>query len=90
MSNRLQLRAIGQIPWDIYQYDLSVYNVLGQPLLLKKGAITYFSNEDFELKFDWTEEELAKLNGESVFKLELIPSKNNENILIKGKITTLK
>jgi hypothetical protein len=90
MSNRLQFRAIGQIPWDIYQYDLSIYNVLGQPLLLKKGDITYFSNEDFELKFDWTEEELAKLNGESVFKLELIPSKNNENILIKGKITTLK
>lgn len=90
MSNRLQLRAIGQIPWDIYQYDLSVYNVLGQLLLLKKGGVTYFSNEDFELKFDWTEEELAKLNGESVFKLELIPSKNNENILIKGKFTTLK
>jgi uncharacterized protein YqgQ len=90
MSNRLQLRAIGQIPWDNYQYDLSVYNVLGQPFLFKKGFITYFSNEDFELKIDWTEEELTKLIGKSIFKLELIPSKNKENILIKGKFTTLK
>ena len=90
MSNRMQLRAIGQIPWDIYQYDLSVYNVIGQLVLLKKGAVTYFSNVDFELQIDWGEEELVKLNGESVFKLELFPSKNNENILIKGKFTTLK
>jgi len=90
MSDRMQLRAIGQIPWDIYQYDLSVYNVIGQLVLLKKGAVTYFSNVDFELQIDWSEEELVKLNGESVFKLELIPSKNNENILIKGKFTTLK
>jgi len=90
MSKRLQLRAIGQILWDIYQYDLSVYNAIGQLVLLKKGAVTYFSNVDFELQIDWSEEELVKLNGESVFKLELIPSKNNENILIKGKITTLK
>ncbi len=90
MSNRMQLRAIGQIPWDIYQYDLSVYNVIGQLVLLKKGAVTYFSNVDFELQIDWNEEELVKLNGESVFKLELFPSKNNENILIKGKFTTLK
>ena len=90
MSNRMQLRAIGQIPWDIYQYDLSVYNVIGQLVLLKKGAVTYFSNVDFELQIDWSEEELVKLNGESVFKLELFPSKNNENILIKGKFTTLK
>ena len=90
MSNRMQLRAIGQIPWDIYQYDLSVYNVIGQLVLLKKGAVTYFSNVDFELQVDWSEEELVKLNGESVFKLELFPSKNNENILIKGKFTTLK
>jgi len=90
MSKRLQLRAIGQIPWDIYQYDLSVYNAIGQLVLLKKGAVTYFSNVDFELQIDWSEEELVKLNGESVFKLELIPSKNNENILIKGKFTTLK
>ena len=90
MTNRMQLRAIGQIPWDIYQYDLSVYNVIGQLVLLKKGAVTYFSNVDFELQIDWSEEELVKLNGESVFKLELIPSKNNENILIKGKFTTLK
>jgi hypothetical protein len=90
MTNRIQLRAIGQIPWDIYQYDLSVYNVIGQLVLLKKGAVTYFSNVDFELQIDWSEEELVKLNGESVFKLELIPSKNNENILIKGKFTTLK
>ena len=90
MSNRLQLKAIGQIPWDIYQYDLSVYNVIGQLVLLKKGAVTYFSNVDFELQIDWGEEELVKLNGESVFKLELFPSKNNENILIKGKFTTLK
>ena len=90
MSNRLQLRAIGQIPWDNYQYDLSVYNVLGQPFLFKKGFITYFSDAEFEIQIVWTEEELAKLNGESIFKLELIPSKNNENILIKGKFTTLK
>ena len=90
MSDRMQLRAIGQIPWDIYQYNLSVYNVIGQLDLLKKGAVTYFSNVDFELQIDWSEEELVKLNGESVFKLELIPSKNNENILIKGKFTTLK
>ena len=59
-------------------------------VLLKKGAVTYFSNVDFELQIDWSEEELVKLNGESVFKLELFPSKNNENILIKGKFTTLK
>ena len=90
MSKRLQLRAIGQILWDIYQYDLSVYNAIGQLVLLKKGAVTYFSNVDFELQIDWSEEELVKLNGESVFKLELIPSKNNENVLIKGKFTTLK
>jgi hypothetical protein len=90
MSNRLQLKAIGQIPWDIYQYDLRIFNVLGQEILLKKGIITYFSNVDFEIKIDWTEEELAKLIGESVFKLELVPSKNNETILISGKITTLK
>ncbi len=90
MSNRLQLRAIGQIPWDIYQYDLRIFNVLGQEILLKKGSITYFSNVDFEIQIDWTEEELAKLIGESVFKLELVPSKNNETILISGKITTLK
>ena len=48
-----------------------------------------FSNVDFELQIDWSEEELAKLNGESVFKLELFPSKNNENILIKGKIVEI-
>ena len=90
MSNRMQLRAIGQIPWDIYQYDLSVYNVIGQLVLLKKGAVTYFSNVDFELQIDWSEEELVKLNGESVFKLELFPSKSIENIFIRGKITTLK
>jgi len=90
MSDRMQLRAIGQIPWDIYQYNLSVYNVIGQLDLLKKGAVTYFSNVDFELQIDWSEEELVKLNGESFFKFELIPSKNNENILIKGKFTTLK
>jgi hypothetical protein len=84
------LRAIGQIPWDIYQYNLSIYNVLGQQVLLKKGAITYFSNVAFELKIEWSEEELAKLNGESVFKLELLPSKSIENILLSGKITTLK
>ncbi|NBW03544.1 MAG: hypothetical protein EBR87_07525, partial [Cytophagia bacterium] len=68
MRNQLQLRAIGEIPWDIYQYDLNIYNILGQQVLLKKGLITYFSNVDFELKIDWSEEELAKLNGESVFK----------------------
>lgn len=90
MSNQLQLRAIGQIPWDIYQYNLSIYNVLGQQVLLKKGAVTYFSNVAFELKIEWSEEELAKLNGESVFKLELLPSKSIENILLSGKITTLK
>jgi hypothetical protein len=90
MGNQLQLRAIGQIPWDIYQYNLSIYNVLGQQVLLKKGAITYFSNVAFELKIEWSEEELAKLNGESVFKLELLPSKSIENILLSGKITTLK
>lgn len=90
MSNQLRMRAIGQIPWDIYQYELIVYTVLGQQVLLKKGAITYFSNEDFELKIDWTEEELTKLIGKSIFKLELIPSKNKENILIKGKFSTLK
>jgi predicted butyrate kinase (DUF1464 family) len=58
--------------------------------LVKKGNVTYFSNVDFELSIDWSEEELAKLIGESVFKLELLPSKNNETILISGKITTLK
>ena len=90
MSNRLQFKAIGQIPWDIYQYDLRIFNILGQLLLIKKGNVTYFSNVDFELSIDWSEEELAKLIGESVFKLELLPSKNNETILISGKITTLK
>ena len=90
MSKRLQFKAIGQIPWDIYQYDVRIFNVLGQQILLKKGNVTYFSNVDFELNIDWTEEELAKLIGESVFKLELLPSKNNETILISGKITTLK
>lgn len=90
MSNHLQLRAIGQIPWDIYQYNLRVFNLLGQEILFKKGTITYFSNLDFELKIDWSEDELAKLIGESVFRLELLPSKNIENILISGKITTLK
>ena len=90
MSSRLQFKAIGQIPWDIYQYDLRIFNILGQLLLIKKGNVTYFSNVDFELSIDWSEEELAKLIGESVFKLELLPSKNNETILISGKITTLK
>ena len=90
MSKRLQMRAIGQIPWDIYQYELRIFNVLGQQILLKKGNITYFSNLDFTLEIDWSEEELAKKIGESVFKLELVPSKNNENLLISGKITTLK
>ena len=90
MSKRLQMRAIGQIPWDIYQYELRIFNVLGQQILLKKGNITYFSNLDFTLEIDWSEEELAKIIGESVFKLELVPSKNNENLLISGKITTLK
>ena len=90
MRKRLQFKAIGQIPWDIYQYDLRIFNVLGQQILVKKGNVTYFSNVDFELSIDWSEEELAKLIGESVFKLELLPSKNNETILISGKITTLK
>lgn len=36
MSKRLQMRAIGQIPWDIYQYELRIFNVLGQQILLKK------------------------------------------------------
>jgi hypothetical protein len=86
----LQFKAIGQIPWDIYQYDLRIFNVLGQQILIKKGYVTYFSNVDFELSIDWSEEELVKLIGESVFNLELLPSKNNETILISGKITTLK
>ena len=90
MSKRLQFKVIGQIPWDIYQYDLRIFNVLGQQILIKKGNVTYFSNVDFELSIDWSEEELATLIGESVFKLELLPSKNNETILISGKIMTLK
>ena len=90
MGKRLQIKAIGQIPWDLYRYELNIFNVLGQQILLKKGNVTYFSDVDFTLEIDWSEEELAKLNGESVFKLELFPSKNNENILIKGKFTTLK
>jgi hypothetical protein len=90
MGKRLQMKAIGQIPWDIYQYDLQIFNILGQQILSKKGNITYFSNMEFELKIDWTEEELAKIKGVSVFTLELLPSKNNENIFISGKITTLK
>jgi hypothetical protein len=90
MSNQLQFKAIGQIPWDIYQYDLRIFNVLGQQILIKKGNVAYFSNVDFELRINWTDEELAKLIGDSVFKLELLPSKNNETILISGKITTLK
>jgi hypothetical protein len=84
------MKAIGQIPWDIYQYDLQIFNILGQQILSKKGNITYFSNMEFELKIDWTEDELAKIKGVSVFTLELLPSKNNENIFISGKITTLK
>ena len=64
--------------------------MLGQQILIKKGNVTYFSNVDFELSIDWSEEELATLIGESVFKLELLPSKNNETILISGKIMTLK
>lgn len=90
MNERLQLRAIGQIPWDIYQYNLRIFNLIGQEILIKKGTITYFSNLDFELKIDWSEEELSRLMGNSVFKLELLPSKNNEYILVNGKITTLK
>jgi hypothetical protein len=86
----LQFKAIGQIPWDNYQYDVRIFNVLGQQILIKNGNVTYFSNVDFEIKIEWSEEELAKLIGESVFKLELLPSKNNETILISGKIKTLK
>jgi hypothetical protein len=90
MNDQLQFKAIGQIPWDNYQYDVRIFNVLGQQILIKKGNVTYFSNVDFEIKIEWSEEELAKLTGESVFKLELLPSKNNETILISGKIKTLK
>lgn len=90
MRNRLHFRAIGQIPWDIYQYDLRIFNILGQEILFKKGTITYFSTADLTLEINWTEEELAKLIGQSLYKLELLPSKNKENVLISGKITTLK
>ena len=90
MGKRLQMKAIGQIPWDVYRYELNIFNVLGQQILVKNGNVTYFSDVDFTLKIDWSEEELAKLNGESMYKLELVPSKNNENILSSGKITTLK
>jgi len=90
MGKRLQMRAIGLLPWDIYQYDLRIFNILGQQIMLKKGNLTYFSNSDLSLEIDWSDEELAKLNGESVFKLELVPSKNNESIFVSGKITTLK
>jgi hypothetical protein len=90
MRNRLHFRAIGQIPWDIYRYDLRIFTILGQEILLKKGVITYFSNTDLTLEIDWSEEELTKLIGNSVFKLALFPGKNEENILLTGKITTLK
>ena len=90
MRNRLHFRAIGQIPWDIYQYDLRIFNILGQEILFKKGTITYFSTTDLTLEINWSEEELAKLIGQSLFKLELLPSKNKENVLLSGKITTLK
>ena len=90
MVNQLKFRAIGQIPWDIYQYDLRIFNILGQEILFKKGTLTYFSNEDLTLEMEWSEEELSKINGETVFKLEFIPSRNNGNILLSGKITTLK
>jgi hypothetical protein len=90
MRNRLHFRAIGQIPWDIYQYDLRIFNILGQEILFKKGTITYFSTTDLTLEINWSEEELAKLIGQSLFKLELLPSKYKENVLISGKITTLK
>ena len=90
MRNRLHFKAIGQIPWDIYQYDLRIFNILGQEILFKKGTITYFSTTDLTLEINWSEEELAKLIGQSLFKLELLPSKNKENVLLSGKITTLK
>jgi hypothetical protein len=90
MVNLLKFRAIGQIPWDIYQYDLRIFTISGQEIIGKKGTLTYFSNSDFTLEIDWSEEELAKIIGESVFKLEFMPSKNKGNILYSGKITTLK
>jgi hypothetical protein len=90
MHKYLKLRAIGSIPWDRYQYNLKIFNVLGQEILTKKGDRTYFSNEDFEIQIDWTEEELTKITSPSMFKLELLPSKNTEIILFSGKIATLK
>lgn len=90
MGKYLQWRALGKIPWDIYQYEIKIFNALGQEILAKKGNKIYFSNLDFEIKIDWTEEEISKILGNMVFKLELFPSKSNENISISSKIMTLK
>ena len=61
MNKELQFKAIGQIPWDNYQYDVRIFNVLGQQILIKNGNVTYFSNVDFEIKIEWSEEELAQI-----------------------------